>query len=330
MMKMLMFAGFLLCLAGCRSEASRIAAVDVTVAVERLDRELRDAAADSLYTGLPALRERYGLFFEYYNTGIINIGDSKSGLYTEMLQRFMHHEVVRQAYAGVDSVFADSAPLNSALTAAFKHLAYYFPALPLPRLITYVSGFNEAVMLTDSAVGIGLDRFLGSDYALYHQMGMAAYQQYNMRPERIAPIALHSWLSGEFPEHPDNNTLLAKMIYEGKLLYILQKCFPKQPLTLLLGYSPAQLKWCTDNELPIWQYLIEQQLLYTTNPFIIRKYTEEAPFTAGFPQDSPGRAANWTGYRIVCSYVKRTGCSPEALMAQQNPTQLLKDARYNP
>jgi hypothetical protein len=316
---------------GCRSQEQKINAIDLQMTVERFDRDLYALKDDSACRPLPLLRERYAPFFEYYNAEIIAIGDSRNDLYCELLQRFLHHPVVDSAYRKVNEVYADDRPLNDELTAAFRHVRYYFPEASVPRVFTYVSGFNEALMLTDSAVGIGLDRFLGSDYALYGQLGKPNYIRYNMRPERAAPACLQAWLSGEYPENwGRENTLLSRMIYEGKLLYVLQQCMPKKPLHDLLGFTPEQLRWCEKNELPMWQHLIEQQLLYVTTPFVIQKYTGEAPFTVDFSQDAPGKAANWIGYRIVGRYVKRKGCALPELMAMQNTQQLLKEARYNP
>jgi hypothetical protein len=152
-----------------------------------------------------------------------------------------------------------------------------------------------------------------------------------MRPERIAPECVRTWLLGEYPEPAGQaGTLLAMMLYEGKLLYALEKCFPEQPLERLTGFTLEQLQWCTGNEQHMWQYLIEQQLLYNTSFSTIQKFTGDAPFTPDFTQTSPGKAVNFLGFCIVKNYVERTGCSLKELMQQQDALQLLKEARYNP
>ena len=53
----------------------------------------------------------------------------------------------------------------------------------------------------------------------------------------------------------------------------------------------------------MWQYLIEKDLLFSTDQLTIRKLTGEAPFTSYFTNESPGRAAVWIGFRIVESYM---------------------------
>ncbi|MDR1406212.1 MAG: hypothetical protein LBI89_03315 [Prevotellaceae bacterium] len=331
----------LLLFAGCRSQETVINDIDLDITVERLDRELY-AAGDSCRSPvagrrsqvaqqIQALQEKYGSFFDLFNGQVLRIGDSRNPLYHELLLRFMQHDAVKSAYEKTEEVFSETAALEEELTGAFRHVKFYFPALPAPRVIAYVSGFNTAIMLTDEAIGIGLDRFLGSDYSLYPQLGYARYRQYNMRPERIAPECVRTWLLGAYPEPAgQERTLLAMMLYEGKMLYVLEKCFPGQPLECLTGFTPEQLQWCRNSEQQMWQYLTGRQLLYHTGFSTIQKFTGDAPFTPDFTQESPGKAIHFLGYRIVKRYAERTGCPPEALMRQQDALLLLKEARYNP
>ncbi|MDR1681682.1 MAG: hypothetical protein LBS12_07875 [Prevotellaceae bacterium] len=318
-------------LPGCRSQEQKIAAIELPLVIERLDHDLYRMIDDSTCRSLPELRAQYGRFFEYYNTGIIRAGESRNAQYCDIVQRFLHHPVVDSAYRKVRDVYADDRPLRNELTDAFRHFRYYFPDAAIPHIYMYVSGFNESLMLTDSAVGIGLDQFLGADYPLYAQLGKAVYQRYNMRPERVTPACLQAWLAGEYPEpFGGESNLLTRLIYEGKILYILRQCMPRKAFDDILGFRPEQLQWCIDNERLLWQYLIEERLLFVTTPFVIQKYAGDAPFTAGLPPESPGKAANWTGYRIVERYMKQSKCSLPELMQINNPQQLLKEARYNP
>ncbi|MDR2362406.1 MAG: hypothetical protein LBD91_06710 [Prevotellaceae bacterium] len=327
----LLLLSFLLCLLSCRSQEQKIAAIDLPLTFLRLDNDLYRLRHDSACTTLPYLREKYGSFFEYYNTGVIHIGQSQNPRYCQILQQFLHHPIVDSAYRKVHELYADDQPLINELTDAFRHLAYYFPDIPTPNIYTYVSGFNESLMLTDSALGIGLDQFLGNDCPLYSLLGKPAYLQYNMRPQRIVPACLHTWIAAQYPNPSQNQpTLLSQLIYEGKILYILQQCMPRKPFADILGFRPEQLQWCFDNEQLIWQYLIQEKRLFDTTPFTIQKYTADAPFTTGLPPQSPGKTANWIGYRIVARYMKQHTPSLPKLMQNDNPRLLLKEARYNP
>ena len=45
-------------------------------------------------------------------------------------------------------------------------------------------------------------------------------------------------------------------------------------------------------------------MLFSTDGFLIRKFTGEAPFTSYFTEESPGRAVVWTGFRIIERYMR--------------------------
>ena len=321
----------LLCLIGCRSQEREIADVDLSLVIERMDDDLYALRDDDDCRNLPRLREKYGAFFERYNTGVIRVGASDAPLYCDAVRQFLNHPVVDSAYRRVRQTYAAPQPLFDELADAFKHFKYFFPDAPVPHIYTYVSGFNEALMLTDSAVGVSLDQFLGADCPLYERLGKARYLRYNMRPERIAPLCLQTWINAEYPEpFGQEATLLARIVYEGKILCALRRCMPDKPLEDLLGFRPEKLQWCIDNERTLWQHLIQERLLFVTAPFTIQKYAADAPFTPGFPNESPGKAANWIGYRIVCRYLRQKPCDLPELLRLDNAQQLLKDAKYNP
>jgi len=91
------------------------------------------------------------------------------------------------------------------------------------------------------------------------------------------------------------------------------------------------MKFCRNNERLMWQYLIENDLVFKTDHFIIRKLIGEAPFTSYFTNESPGRAAVWIGFRIVESYMaKNRGTKLESLLGNVNIQEILEKARYNP
>ncbi|NDE62490.1 MAG: gliding motility lipoprotein GldB, partial [Cyclobacteriaceae bacterium] len=96
------------------------------------------------------------------------------------------------------------------------------------------------------------------------------------------------------------------------------------------GYTPEQLASCWDNEDLIWTHFIENELLFATNPFEIRKYTGEAPFTDAISTDAPGRLGRWVGWNIVEQYQEKEGLSLVELMAESNAEKIFRDSGYRP
>ena len=101
--------------------------------------------------------------------------------------------------------------------------------------------------------------------------------------------------------------------------------------TILFGFTAGQMKFCRNNERQMWQYMIENDLLFSTDQFVIRKLTGNAPFTSYFTNESPGMAAIWLGFRIVEScMMKNRDMTLADLMGTRDIQALLQKARYDP
>ena len=103
-------------------------------------------------------------------------------------------------------------------------------------------------------------------------------------------------------------------------------------MNLIFGFTTDQMKFCRNNEDQMWQYLIENDLLFSTDQFIISKLTGEAPFTSYFTNESPGRAGVWIGFRIVEAYMMKNPQDNglKDLMNETDVQLMLEKAKYNP
>lgn len=305
--------------------------IDVSVTVQRFDQDLFAVNPDSIAAEVPALEGEYGNFADLFFEGIIRVGRSTEPQYYTYLARFLTDTMVNNAYHRAQLVFPNLVSLNQSITDAFRRYRYHFPGKTVPKVYSFVSGYNLSVAVGDSLVAIGLDRYLGSDTPQYAMLGIARYMTGKMTPQKIPSDVVKAWLYGEFPFNDSINNLLSNMIYEGELVYITRHLLPDEPETLIHGFTQEQLSWCKKNEKDMWTHLIENKSLFTTNSFDINKFINDAPFTSGFPQESPGRAAVWVGYRIIESFMERNDTiSLSDLMGIGDYQKILGMARYKP
>lgn len=304
---------------------------DVNIAVQRFDKDLFAINPDSVEVQLPVLREKYGQFADLFFEGIIRIGKPENPQHYHFLRSFLTDTMVNNAYRKAQSNFKNLDDLNVALTDAFRRYNYHFPTRKMPAVISYVSGYNLSVAIDENVVAVGLDRYLGSETPQYKLLGIPRYMANKMVPRKIPSDIVRAWLYGEFAYNDSVDNLLSNMIYEGELIYITRHLLPNEPEHLIHGFSEEQLKWCKKNEADMWTHLIENKLLFTTNTLEINKFINDAPFTSGFPQESPGRAAVWIGYRIVESLMQRNEqMTIEELMGIRDYQKVLNMARYKP
>ena len=58
----------------------------------------------------------------------------------------------------------------------------------------------------------------------------------------------------------------------------------------------------------MWQYFVEKQLLFKTDPSLMQRFILPAPFSKFYLEidnQSPGRVGVWLGWQIIKSYMKR-------------------------
>jgi uncharacterized protein YjaZ len=75
---------------------------------------------------------------------------------------------------------------------------------------------------------------------------------------------------------------------------------------------------------------VENELLYETNPFELRKYVGEAPFTDAISTKAPGRLGRWLGWNIVEDYVVNNEISLSDLMAEADAEKIFRQSGYRP
>lgn len=81
----------------------------------------------------------------------------------------------------------------------------------------------------------------------------------------------------EYPFEGKENVLLDRMIYEGKIKYLIHQAFPELKPEVLMGYTETSYNWCKENESNLWKAIIERKHLYTPDLMTTNKYFDNSP-----------------------------------------------------
>ncbi|MGL5913424.1 MAG: hypothetical protein ACRCZB_04610 [Bacteroidales bacterium] len=315
----------------CQCERAKLSKIPLKVSIERFEQELFECDEDSLVGQISLWQQKYGEFFDFYCSGIIGVGTPENEDFLDNLKGFLMADIVQESYQMSQEIFDELTSFDKQLTLAFKRYKLHFPNDTVPRIVSYVSGFNQSIMLTQDIIGVGLDKYLGADYENYPLLGFYKYMIRNMIPEKLATDIISSWAKGIFPYQVRADELISRMIWEGKILYFTKQLLPNEADTCIFGFSKEQLTSCRSNEGFMWLHLVEKKLLFTGHPFTIAKFTEERPFTQEFSREAPGKAANWLGYRLVKKYMEQNDkITLKDLMLSNNYRQILEESGYNP
>ena len=326
---------FSTCFISCKRNLYNIdvSGIKVSIEIKRLEKDLFEISPGHITDSLKYLKTRYDGFLKYFGY-VINIGEPGDSAWNEGLVRFCTDRLNNEIYQSAMEVFPTLTTLESGLTDAFRHYKYYFPGKNIPGVFTCITGFNNSIITGDSALGIGLDKYLGQDSRFYRQLQIYKYQLDRMEPANILPDCMYGWAASEWDMNSigyKQNNVLSDIIHEGKLFYFTKCMLPSLSEENIFGFSSGQMEFCRNNEGLMWQYLVEHNLLFNTDMLTRKKLTGEAPFTTYFSSESPGRAAVWTGFRIVESYMKNNrDVTLDKLMSEKDVQMILEKSRYRP
>lgn len=308
-----------------------ISGIELDIEITRTEQLLFADDSAKLKENIGFLKKEHTNFMDIYSNYVLKIGTTDNPEYENYLKLFINDTVISRVADTTKIIFSDFSKIENSIENGFKHYKYYFPNNQIPGIYTCISGFNQSIFTSDNLIGISLDKYLGSECPFYQYLGIPQYKIENMYSVKIAADLFYSWYITKYPYNESSDNLLSNMIYKGKALYFCKAMIPQTPDSVIIGYTSKQLKWCKDNEPTMWTFLVENKLLYDVERLTLQKYTEDAPFTNTFSNESPGKTGVWLGWRIVQSFMEK---NPDITLPQlldiKNSQEILSKSGYYP
>jgi len=274
--------------------------------------------------------KNYTDFLNVLGSGILGIGKTDSTGFYSRLKTYFSDSTLMQIYKNEQEKFADLTDINKELSIGLSAFLQQFPQIKKLKVYMHVSGFGQNVVVTDDILSLSADKYLGPDYPLY-QNYLYDYQRQLMSPDRIVPDYLLGFMMANLPFKGDEDVLLDRMLYEGKLRYMLSQLLTDRKEWEYVGYNKEQYDWCIQHESLIWKTILEKHHLFDADYMTTNLYLKEAPHTSPLPDESPGRVGVWLGYRIISSYMKhKSDISWQDLVENVDYKEILKQSKYKP
>jgi len=294
------------------------------IVIKRYEKALFGLDKKHLRQGMATLYPEYAYFLGNHWQDTMNI---------LRIYNFLNDPNIKELYDLTMKKYPDVTFLETGLTKAFDRFRQAYPEKPVPQVFTYVSGLDieNPVYYSDTAMAIGLDIFLGDDVTAYEKAGLPKYKIRRFTPDFILPQCMLAISDNLVKMDDKSNTMLDKMIMAGKALYFCDVTLPDVKDEYKIGYSANQLDWCRKNESNVWAFLIEHQMLFSSDPQGVSKMLTDAPFTSGFAAESPGRLGVYMGWMIVRAYMNESeGVTLKQLMEDTDAKKILKVSKFKP
>ncbi|MBR1786502.1 MAG: hypothetical protein IJ756_05000 [Paludibacteraceae bacterium] len=276
---------------------------------------------------------RYPDFMPVFAEDILGVDVSDTDYLAQVIPQFLADTLYhfKETNARVDSIFSDFIGIFEPAEKAFARLKYLYPDLQIPKIYTFVSGFNASLFfLPNEDIALGLDMYLGSDYPYYNQV-VYRYQMLTMRPECIPVDVVSAVLFRNIPQVSTQGRLIDNMFYRGSVMYLLAQLVPNEPAYEIIGYTKEQWDWAVKYERDIWNLMVSNKVLFETNRLLLSSYLNDGPFCNEISQDCPSRIGTWIGWRIVEKYMNRNkDISMQQLMLINDSELILEESHYRP
>ena len=319
-----------------RNKKIDVSNIPVNISILRFDHDFDEMRTKPMAAQAEVLQKKYGTFYQDFIERVLQAGSTRDTNYFSALRNIFHSPDYFNLKKEVDVVFPDLNKQNAELTDAFRRIKYYFPKKNIPQFYAYFSGFRAQTSIGNNYMAIGLDQFLGADSKFYPSIveEFPRYVSRRFTPQNIAPRVVETFIREDmYPEKDEDKSLLSKMIYNGKIMYLIDQVLPDEPDSIKIGYTSKQLKWAADFQPQTWAFILQEDLLYETDFQKTQKYTNEAPFTPGLGEhnDSAPKLGIYTGWQIVKQYMdKHPEVTLVQLMADNDAQYLLNGSKYRP
>lgn len=244
----------------------------------------------------------------------------------------MKHPQWRELYQEVEKKYKNFGKQQSEIEDLFKHIKYYFPTIKTPIIYTVISEMdnnNKAIYANDKLV-IALELYLGKEHKFYSEF--PAYLRQNFEERQMVPDIVSSFAFGILPA-PKDKDLLSLMISSGKELYLKDILLPEYTDAEKIGYTEDQIKWSKENESYIWEYFINDKLLYSSDSKLPNRFINLAPFSKFYLEidnESPGRIGQWVGWQIVRSFMENNPKVSVQDLIKMNEKDIFELSKYKP
>lgn len=312
-----LFFVLLLFLNSCQKEVKKnvdTSNIEVEFMINRFEQDFYDHGGENL----EELKNKYPLLFPD------NTPDS-------IWMAKINDRDEQELYSETQKLYSSFSDIESELRSLFQHVTYYNPLFNTPDIITGLSNidYDYRVIYNQELVFISLDVYLGSTHPFYGDF--PSYIKQNNVRERIIVDVTSAIVDSQI-KPLTNRSFLAKMIHEGKKLYLLELYLPLKSEAVRIGYNKIKYDWALTNEEQVWKYFIENNLLYSTDTKLNKRFLEDAPFSKFYiseDKNSPGRIGKWIGMQIVRSFMANNDVSLSDLLLK-NEEEIFKKSKYKP
>ena len=253
--------------------------------------------------------------------------------YGERRKDTMEVRVYREAISRINKPKLDKDLLN-----LFSHIKNYFPKFQPPHIYLYSSvvdpqNVTDPIFLREdeNMLFVDITGFMGDGNKNYK--GLDLYFQKSMNPDNLVPKISAFFAARLVPAQLEQQKFLDQIVYQGKIQILQDAFLPNVSDHLKINYSKEQYDWAVANEVNIWNYFVENDLLFSGDADLSERFITPGPFSKFYTEvdrESSPQIAIWTGWQICKHYLKAHPEEKLPVFLKKNATEIFNGSDYRP
>ncbi|MEC5394987.1 gliding motility lipoprotein GldB [Bergeyella sp. RCAD1439] len=250
----------------------------------------------------------------------------------DFVQRRKDPEEIKIYQTAVKKI--DQGKLENDLNQLFSRVKHYFPQFAPPKVYLFSSALQMAkdpvfFIPSENLLFIDITGFLGENAPEYQ--GMENYFKKSMNPNNLLP-KVAATIAENFVKY-DNTKFIDQLVSNGKIMILQDAFLPETQDHLKIGYSLPQYEWAKANESNIWNYFVENNLLFSDDQRLAERFIAPGPFSKFYTEidnESSPQIGIFTGWQIARTYYKKHPETPLQEFLKMDNQTLFNQAVYKP
>ena len=174
---------------------------DTEIVVDRYDRIQSLYLTTGDFSALQQMNTAYPIQTRTLIEDVLRIGKVNESDINMKFLRFYQDSTLQTLINEAEQQYANMDDINQELTTAFQYLLQYLPNIDIPVVYAQIGSLDQSVIVGNGQIGICLDKYLGSDYALYQKesYGYTQEQKSMMERQYIVPDCIGFYLLSLYP-----------------------------------------------------------------------------------------------------------------------------------
>ncbi len=230
----------------------------------------------------------------------------------------------------------DKVKLATEFQNLFSHIKYYFPQFKSPKVFLFSSALQmiQDPIIYDAETNylfVDISGFMGDKNANYK--GLELYFQKSMNPNNLIPKVSRVFAENIVPYTGNSQKFIDLLVYNGKIMMLQDAFLPDTPEYLKMDYTQQQYDWCVANEANIYNYFVENNLIFGDDHRLVDRFISPGPFSKFYTEidnESSPMVGVFIGWQICKEYFKKKPDVKLVDFIKLNATDIFNVATYKP